>query len=67
MIDGRYTMDKQTLKNIRHTLNQVQVCGRDNLGKMLGCLVTLDELIDGAKAGTDDARQEDAHNADNDQ
>lgn len=34
-----------TLTNIANTLNCVEVKGRDNMNRLLGCILTIDRII----------------------
>lgn len=35
----------ERLKAVRRTLEEIDVRGRDNIDKMLGCMITLDRII----------------------
>ena len=35
----------ERLKAVRRTLEEIDVRGRDNIDKMLGCMMTLDRII----------------------
>lgn len=35
----------EQLRAIRATLEQISVCGRANMDRMLGCIITLDKII----------------------
>ena len=37
--------ERKALANVRATLETIDVRGRDNLNRMLGCIWTLDKLI----------------------
>lgn len=36
---------EERLKAVRRTLEEIDVRGRDNIDKMLGCMMTLDRII----------------------
>ena len=38
-------MDRKLLKNIINTLDTVEVKGRDNLDKLLGCINALESML----------------------
>lgn len=38
-------MDTRLLRNIRNTLNQIEVRGRENLDMLLGCILTIDNAV----------------------
>lgn len=39
----------ETLERLIYTLNGVEVKGRDNIDKLLGCIMTLESLIEELK------------------
>lgn len=38
-------MDIKRLEVVRNTLNTITVCGAENLDRLLGCILTLQEII----------------------
>ena len=38
-------MDRQLLRNIIHTLDGVEVKGKENLDKLLGCINALESML----------------------
>ena len=38
-------MDKQLLRNIIYTLNSVEVKGKENLDRLLGCINALESML----------------------
>ena len=37
--------DTAIIRSVIHTLNQIPVSGKENLDKLLGCILTLERLI----------------------
>lgn len=42
------------LYSLKNTLNQIEVHGADNLDKLLGCIQTIDKMIEEGKASEQD-------------
>ena len=48
----------ERLKAVRRTLEEIDVRGRDNIDKMLGCMMTLDRIIAEESRPAQDAKDE---------
>lgn len=38
-------MDKELIKALIKTLNEIEVCGKPNLDKLLGCIMVLEQEL----------------------
>lgn len=49
---------EERLKAVRRTLEEIDVRGRDNIDKMLGCMMMLDQIIAEASRPAQEAKDE---------
>ena len=45
-------------KNLIVTLNSIEVHGKENLDKLLGCILTLEQMQHGAESKTEEAPED---------
>lgn len=43
-------MNEETIAKVIHTLNQIEVHGKENLDKLLGCIMVLEKEIEKSRA-----------------
>lgn len=55
----------ERIKAVRRTLEEIDVRGRDNIDKMLGCMMALDQIIAEAPRPTQEAKSNESNNSDN--
>nr|DAU67292.1 MAG TPA: neurotoxin [Caudoviricetes sp.] len=48
----------EKIKAVRRTLEEIDVRGRDNIDKMLGCMMMLDQIIAEASRPAQEAKDE---------
>lgn len=55
----------ERIKAVRRTLEEIDIRGRDNIDKMLGCMMALDQIIAEASQPTQEAKSNESNNSDN--
>lgn len=56
---------EERLKAVRRTLEEIDVRGRNNIDKMLGCMMALDQIIVEASRLTQEAGKDESNISDN--
>lgn len=51
-------MDMNTLVSVINTLNGIEVKGKTNMNKLLGCILTLEQLVGNAQKEQSDEPEE---------
>lgn len=51
-------MQEERIKAVRRTLEEIDVRGRNNIDKMLGCMMALDQIIVEAASTSPEAKNE---------
>lgn len=56
---------EERIKAVRRTLEEIDVRGRNNIDKMLGCMMTLDQIIVEMSQPVQEAKNDESNITDN--